>query len=107
MNRNHYIHIHIHIDIAEVRTQEGKLYLIVAIDRISKFAYVEAHPQTSKALAAQFLRNLIQILPYKIHTILTDNGIQFTHRQQDLYAFTHIFDRVCDENQIEQRIYLR
>ena len=28
-----------HIDIAEVRTEEGKLYLFVAIDRTSKFAF--------------------------------------------------------------------
>src|SRR5258708_1008638 len=32
-----------HIDIAEVRTAEGKLYLIVAIDRTSKFAFVQLH----------------------------------------------------------------
>jgi len=32
-----------HIDIAEVRTEEGKLYLFVAIDRTSKFAYAELH----------------------------------------------------------------
>jgi hypothetical protein len=30
-----------HIDIAEVRTEEGKLYLFVAIDRTSKFAYTK------------------------------------------------------------------
>src|ERR1700687_1623203 len=30
-----------HIDIAEVRTEEGKLYLFVAIDRTSKFAFVQ------------------------------------------------------------------
>ena len=30
-----------HIDLAEVRTAEGKLYLFVAIDRTSKFAVVE------------------------------------------------------------------
>src|ERR1700751_758542 len=30
-----------HIDLAEVRTAEGKLYLFVAIDRTSKFAFVE------------------------------------------------------------------
>ena len=30
-----------HIDIAEVRTAEGKLYLYVAIDRTSKFAFVQ------------------------------------------------------------------
>ncbi len=32
-----------HIAIAEVRTAEGKLYLLVAIDRTSKFAYVGLH----------------------------------------------------------------
>ena len=32
-----------HIDIAEVRTEEGKLYLFVAIDRTSKFVYAELH----------------------------------------------------------------
>lgn len=30
-----------HIDLAEVRTAEGKLYLLVAIERTSKFAFVE------------------------------------------------------------------
>src|SRR5438270_7538566 len=30
-----------HIDLAEVRTAEGKLYLFVAIDRTSKFVFVE------------------------------------------------------------------
>lgn len=87
-----------------LHTQEGKLYLIVAIDRVSKFVYAETHLQTSKTIAAQFLRNLLQILPYKPHTILTDNGSQFTNRKQDLNAFAHIFDRVCEENQIEHRL---
>src|SRR5689334_25295155 len=30
-----------HVDIAEVRTEQGKLYLFVAIDRTAKFAYSE------------------------------------------------------------------
>ncbi len=34
-----------HIDIAEVKTEEGKLYLFVAIDRASKFVYVELLPR--------------------------------------------------------------
>jgi len=95
---------YLHIDIAEVHTQEGKLYLIVAVDRVSKFVYAEVHLQTSKTIAAQFLQNLTQTLPYKIHTILTDNGSQFTNRKQDIYAFPHIFDRICDKNQIEHRL---
>ncbi|MGY3333474.1 hypothetical protein ACVILI_006551 [Mesorhizobium sp. USDA 4775] len=32
-----------HIDIAEVRTEQGKLHMFVAIDRTSKFAFVELH----------------------------------------------------------------
>ena len=93
-----------HIDIAEVQTAEGKLRLFVAIDRTSKFAYVELHEKAGKMVAAQFLRNLIAAVPYAIHTVLTDNGIQFTNRACDTYAFHHIFDRVCDENSIEHRL---
>src|SRR5215217_2685373 len=68
-----------HIDIAEVHTEEGKLSLFVAIDRACKFAYAELHPEASKTVAAQFLRHLIAAVPYKIHTVLTDNSIQFTN----------------------------
>src|SRR5277367_4105502 len=32
-----------HIDIAEVRTAQGRLYLFVAIDRTSKLAFTELH----------------------------------------------------------------
>ena len=38
-----------HIDIAEVRTEQGKLYLFVAIDRTSKFAFVELHEKATRA----------------------------------------------------------
>src|SRR5437868_1896158 len=67
-----------HIDIAEVRTEQGKLHLFVAIDRTSKFAFVELHEKATTAIAADFLRRLIVAVPYKVHTVLTDNGIQFT-----------------------------
>jgi hypothetical protein len=93
-----------HIDIAEVRTEEGKLSLFVAIDRTCKFAYAELHEEANKMVAAQFLRNLMATVPYKIHTVLTDNGIQFTNRKRDVYAFHHIFDRVCHEYGIDHRL---
>src|SRR3954453_11042161 len=37
-----------HIDIAEVRTEQGKLYLFVAIDRTSKFAFAELHEKATR-----------------------------------------------------------
>jgi hypothetical protein len=62
-----------HIDIAEVQTAEGKLRLFVAIDRTSKFAYAQLHETAGKMAVAQFLRDLIAVVPYAIHTVLTDN----------------------------------
>ncbi len=93
-----------HIDIAEVQTAEGKLRLFVAIDRTSKFAYVELHQKAGKMIAAQFLRNLVAAVPYTIHTVLTDNGIQFTNQARHKHAGHHIFDRVCDDHKIEHRL---
>jgi transposase InsO family protein len=92
-----------HIDIAEVQTAEGKLYLFVAIDRTSKFAYVELHKRATKLIAAEFLQQLLAAIPYAIHTILTDNGIQFKNREQDRTAMEHIFGRTCRDNGIEHR----
>src|SRR6188472_963410 len=58
-----------HIDIAEVRTEQGKLYMFVAIDRTSKFAFVELHEKATTAVSREFLLRLIAAVPYKIHTV--------------------------------------
>jgi hypothetical protein len=75
---NNYPIGYIHIDLGEVWTDEGKLYLIVAIDRVSKFAFAELHERATRRIAADFLRRLVERVPYAIHTVLTDNGFQFT-----------------------------
>src|ERR671917_382439 len=54
-----------HIDIAEVRTEGGRLYLFVAIDRTSKFAFVELHEKATTRVAADFLAALIKAVPYR------------------------------------------
>ena len=38
-----------------MRTAEGKLHLIVAIDRTSKFAFVELHEKVTRKTAADFV----------------------------------------------------
>jgi transposase InsO family protein len=97
-----------HIDIAEVQTAEGKLYLFVAIDGTSKFAVVKLVTKANRVTASAFLTALIAAVPYKIHTVLTDNGIQF--RLPPRYAngptarfVTHMFAMRCRENGIEHR----
>src|SRR5262249_3856231 len=98
-----------HIDIAEVRTEEGKLHLFVAIDRTSKFAFAQLHEKANRHTATAFLKALIAVVPYKIHTILTDNGIQFCDLPKNRSGptarwQTHMFDLLCRAHGIEHRL---
>ena len=98
-----------HIDIAEVRTEEGKLYLFVAIDRTSKFAFAQLHKAANVKTAVGFLQALIKAVPYRIHTVLTDNGVQFgdmpSRREGPTARYRlHLFERVCREHLIEHRL---
>lgn len=107
-----------HIDIAEVRTAEGKLHMFVAIDRTSKFVFVELHQRATRQVAFDFLTRLIEAVPYKIHTVLTDNGVQFTDPKGESWTVDDIkymlenkilfrcvgFDLVCAKNDIDHRL---
>ena len=99
---------YVHIDISEVHSQKGKAYMFVAIDRATKYTYVAIHEKMTQAISCEFLQNLINDVPFKIHTILTDNGAQFTYKllAEHLRPKTkiHPFDLVCEEHSIEHRL---
>ncbi len=96
-----------HIDIAELRTNEGKLYLFVAIDRTSKFAVAQLVDKANRKTAWEFLETVLEAVPYKVHTILTDNGIQFCEQPRNrntAYSRPMRFDMICAANGIEHRL---
>ncbi len=98
-----------HIDIAEVHTEEGKLHLYVGIDRTSKFAFAQLHEKADRPTAVAFLEALLEAVPYDLHTILTDNGIQFADLPRNRDGWTarmcvHRFDQICREHDIEHRL---
>ena len=96
-----------HIDIAELRTAEGKLYLFVAIDRTSKFAVAQLVEKADRKTAWEFLELLLEAVPYRIHTILTDNGIQFAEQPRNrntIISRPMRFDLICEANGIEHRL---
>ena len=68
---------YVHIDVCELRLAQGKLFLFLAIDRVSKFAHVAFFDANTKANGAAFLREVVEAFPYVIHTVLTDNGMAF------------------------------
>ena len=107
-----------HIDIAGVRAEEGRLYLFVAIDRTSKFAFAQLHEKATRRVAGDFLRALIALVPYKVHTVLTDNGTHFTTpgnissaaplikeamERGEIFR-AHSFELACAQNDIDHRL---
>src|SRR5215216_7573343 len=100
---------YVHIDSCEPRLAEGKLHMFLAIDRVSKFTHVAFFGANTKMNGAAFLREVVEAFPYRIHTVLTDNGMAFADLPQYRDGPTarwmgHIFDRVCRENGIEHRL---
>ena len=100
---------YVHIDSCELRHAQGKLVMFLAIDRVSKFTYVEFHDSAGKMEGSTFLKAVVEVFPYKIHTVLTDNGMAFAdlpkNREGPSRRFLgpHIFDRLCMAKAIETR----
>ncbi|MGI4735858.1 MAG: hypothetical protein ACRYG7_11850 [Janthinobacterium lividum] len=69
----------------------------MAIDRTSKGAFAELQPRAKRMMAADFLRRVLEKLPYKAPTVLIDNGAQFTLQPHQFFAGGHSFDRVGHE----------
>ncbi len=105
-------------DIAEVRTAQGKLHLFVAIDRVTKFAFVELHEKATARNGGNVLRTLVEAVPYRVHTVLTDLRLPFTHPREpgstvddikqaiaagELFR-AHAFDYACAQLDIEHRL---
>jgi transposase InsO family protein len=83
--------------------------LFVAIDRTSKLVVVELVERADMRAAAAFLEALVEAVPYRIHTVLTDDGIHFAdlpkNRQGPAARFRgHPFDRLCLLHGIEHRL---
>ena len=60
------------------------------------------------ANATDFLANMVAQSPFKIHTILTDNGAQFTYALLAEHLRpknkVHLFDALCSKNGIDHRL---
>jgi transposase InsO family protein len=103
---------YVHIDVCELRLAQGKLFMFVAIDRVSKFAHVAFFGANTKVNGAAFLREVVEVFPYRVHTVLTDNGMAFAdlpknrgrHPRMEAIFGGHIFDRVCNAHGIRHRL---
>src|SRR3982074_1769092 len=67
----------IHFDLKHLPALERrKSYAFVAIDRATRYVYVEIHRRRDAKTAAGFLTRFLAHFPHRVHTILTDNSAQ-------------------------------
>lgn len=102
---------YLHVDIKylpNLPNDPQKRYLLVAIDRATRWVYLEViHDKSAKTTAA-FIRRLHEHCSVNIKIILTDNGKEFTDRftakGEREPTGSHAFDQACARLNIEHRL---
>lgn len=102
---------YVHVDVKylpQMADEKARRYAFVAIDRATRWVFISIKSHRTAAAARGFLNALAKAAPFKIRTVLTDNGTEFTDR---LFAARarqpsgeHEFDLLCQALQIEHRL---
>ncbi|MBB1078238.1 IS481 family transposase, partial [Rhodoferax sp. 4810] len=101
----------VHVDVKylpQMPDETHRRYLFVAIDRATRWVYLELLDDKTAASASAFLNRLTAHAPFKIEYVLTDNGKEFTDRfcatgERKPTGF-HAFDQRCTEHGIQHRL---
>jgi AcrR family transcriptional regulator/transposase-like protein len=83
------------LQVTQVRLAQRKLQVFVAVERHSRFAFVQWY---ERATGADFLRTLIKSAPCKVHTVVVQDEPAFQSRD---------FGDACAEHAIELRAGMR
>jgi len=101
----------VHIDIKhlpQMPDEQQRRYLYVAIDRATRWVYLEIRRSQSAKDARAFMKQVKEKAPFKIQTVLTDNGKSFTDRftraGERKPSGNHEFDQKCQVGGIEHRL---
>ncbi|MFG5777751.1 IS481 family transposase [Comamonas sp. J-3] len=102
---------YLHVDLKYLPQMQGessRRYLFVAIDRATRWVFVQIKKNKTAASAKAFLNAVHKASPMGIQKVLTDNGKEFTDR---LFASrarqptgAHEFDQLCASLGIEHRL---
>jgi transposase InsO family protein len=102
---------YLHIDLKylpQMQDESSRRYLFVAIDRATRWVFVQIKKNKTAASAKAFLNAVHKACPMRIQKVLTDNGKEFTDR---LFASRarqptgeHEFDQLCASLGIEHRL---
>src|SRR6218665_1119969 len=103
----------VHVDLKHLTSlQHTKSYVFVAIERVTRFVHVEIVTSRDGETIAGCLEHFLIAFGHPVHTILTDNGSEFTDRfavdmkgkPEGLPSGSHPFDKICAANGIKHRL---
>ena len=64
----------------EIKEIDGRYYQYTAIDEYTRIRYTWFTNEHSTYMSSEFVKRLVKYYPFKIKTIQTDNGFEFTNR---------------------------
>lgn len=83
----HYPPGYLHIDCFYLpKINKERWYVYLAIDRATRLLFLRVYSRKDKYSAADFLAQAMGFYPFRIHTILTDNGREFTNLGQRTFG---------------------
>ena len=91
----------------ELQEMGEKYYQYTAIDEFTRMRYTWFTNEHSTYMSSEFVKRLIRYFPFKIETIQTDNGFEFTNRlswQAFLRNKKTIFEKTLEELGIEYKV---
>lgn len=74
---------YVHVDVKylpQMADEHERRYVFVAIDRATRWVFIVIKNHRTAAAARSFLNALAKAAPFKIRTLLSDNGTEFTDR---------------------------
>ena len=112
---------YVHVDLRYLAKLHGRGdYIFVAIERVTRFAWIERvtrfawieiMPDRTADRVAATMARFLAAFGHPVHTVLTDNGSEFTDRfgghvprRTGHPSGRHAFDRLCAAHKIEHRL---
>lgn len=90
----------------ELKEKGEKFYQNTAIDEFTRMRYTWFTNEHSTYMSSEFVKRLVRYFPFKIKTIQTDNGFEFTNRlswNKKLQNTKTIFETTLEELGIEYK----
>jgi len=90
--------------LGKVAGKNFRLYQYTAIDSFSKLQFVSIYPDISPQASVDFLRRLLDFFPFRIQTIQTDHGAEFTYRFWHHVQKPHPFEEALKTYGLQQAL---